>query len=153
VPRRRLLAPSLAAAAALIFGGVAIGSMSGCAIELTPGSVPVPFSIAPTPSASAGRPAYVCSAVYKVLTDGAVRLASYVGGSSDAAKTGMRATLTSMATQVTDAGARSVDPAQRAAISAIADSLTQGAQLDDPKTYINGDFVTVSRKIDNTCGS
>jgi hypothetical protein len=64
----------------------------GCSIEVSPESVPVPISLAPTPTASAGVPKYVCSAAYKILTDGAVKLAVDVSEARD--------TLTGMATKL-----------------------------------------------------
>ncbi|WIN00780.1 hypothetical protein ACTOB_002634 [Actinoplanes oblitus] len=124
---------------------------AGCEIELNPDSIPAPFSVAPVPSASAGQPKYVCTAVYKILTDGAVKAAGWATHKGDDAKAGLQKTFADMATQVTAAGAQSSDPAQRAAVDEVAAALTRGSQSEDPKAFLNGDFVTVGQKIDNTC--
>jgi hypothetical protein len=141
--RRRTAVPAtLLAVAALA---------AGCEIKVAPGSLPTPFSVAPVPSASAGQPKYVCTAVYKILTDGAVRLAEYATGSDDAAKQGLQKTFADMATEVTAAGAKSDDPAQRAAVDQVAAALTEGSRSTDPKAFLNGEFSTIGQKIDNSC--
>jgi len=143
LPHRRLAGLSLALLAAV--------SSAACEITVAPGSVPTPFSIAPVPSASAGRPAYVCTAVYKILTDGAVQLGSYVGGSSDAAKKGMQQTLADISTKVSAEGAKTTDTALRDAVNTVSAELAGGSQLADPKSFINGDFQTVGQKLDAAC--
>jgi len=90
VPQRRLAAVPLALVATAALA-------AGCSIEISPESVPVPFSVAPTPSASAGVPKYVCSEAYKILTDGAVRLAGFIRGDGEHNRQGLRDTLTDMA--------------------------------------------------------
>ncbi|GAA2870970.1 hypothetical protein Acy02nite_29110 [Actinoplanes cyaneus] len=124
---------------------------AGCEIKVNPGSVSAPFSVAPVPSASAGQPAYVCTAIYKILTDGAVKAAAYATGTDDAAKDGLRQTFGEMATQVTAAGAKSEAPAQRTAADLIAARLTAASTATDPKAFLNGEFSTISQKIDDTC--
>jgi hypothetical protein len=143
VPQRRLAGLSLAL--------IAAAASAGCEIAVSPGSIPAPFSVAPVPSASAGRPAYVCTAVYKILTDGAVRLAGYVGGSSDAATKGMQQTLADMSTQVTAAGTRTTDATLRQAIDQISGELAAGSRLANPKSFVNGDFQTVGQHLDGAC--
>jgi hypothetical protein len=144
VPHRRLTAlpAALVATAALA---------AGCSIEVSPESVPVPFSIAPTPSASAGVPKYVCTAAYKILTDGAVRLAGYVTGSGDAAKKGMRDTFSEMATKVNAEADGTTDAGLQEALRAVAGDLTTASQQSDPKAYVNGGFQTVGQKLDGAC--
>ncbi|GIF14582.1 hypothetical protein [Actinoplanes teichomyceticus] len=141
--RRRTAAPiALIATAALA---------AGCEIEVSPESLPAPFSVAPVPSASAGQPKYVCTAVYKILTDGAVKAAAYATGSGDDARKALQKTFADMAGQVSAAGARSDDVTQRAAVDEVAAALTQGSRSADPKAFLNGEFVTVGQKIDATC--
>jgi hypothetical protein len=143
VPHRRL------AGLALVL--LAAASSAACEITVAPGSLPTPFSIAPVPSASAGQPAYVCTAVYKILTDGAVRLGGYVGGSTDAAKKGMQQTLAEMSTKVSAEGAKTTDATLRDAVNNVSAELAGGSQLADPKSFINGDFQTVGQKMDAAC--
>jgi hypothetical protein len=144
VPHRRHIVLPLALAATAALAG-------GCTIEVTPGSVPVPFSVAPTPSASAGIPKYVCTATYKILTDGAVRLAEYAANSGNAATDGMRKTFTEMATQVDAEAARTTDADLKQALQKISENLSSGARQTDPKAYIDGEFQTVGQKLDGTC--
>ncbi len=141
--RRRTAVP------AVLLTAAALGT--GCSIEVAPGAVPVPFSVEPVPSASAGLPAYVCTATYKILTDGAVRLAGYAAGSGDAAADGMRRAFTDMAAQVDAAAARTTDPALRQALGGIAADLTAGARQPDPRAYVDGGFRTVGQKLDGVC--
>lgn len=143
MPHRRLIALPLLC--------VTMAVSAGCAVEIDPESIPVPFSVAPTPSESAGVPAYVCTAAYKILTDGAVRLAGSFGASGDKAKQGMRDAFTDMAAKMNAEAARTPDTELRQAMHAVADSLTGGAALPDPKTYVNGDFQTVGQKLDPAC--
>lgn len=124
---------------------------AGCEIKVDPGSVSAPFSVAPVPSASAGQPMYVCTAVYKILTEGAVKAAAYATGSDATAKDGLRKTFTDMAGQVTAAGAKSDDPAQKTAVDEVAAALTKGGQATDPQAFLNGEFSTIGQKIDGTC--
>jgi len=141
--RHTVLATSVLAAAALT---------AGCSIEISPDAVPVPISIAPTPSESAGVPKYVCSAVYKVLTDGAVRLALDSAKSGDEAVAGMHQTFTDMAAKVDAEAARTTDTGLRQALGEISSGLTAGAQQSDPRTYLNGGFQSVGQKLDGHCG-
>jgi hypothetical protein len=146
VPYRRLTALPLAL--------VATAALSaGCAIEISPGAVqaPVPFSVAPTPSASSGVPKYVCTAAYKILTDGAVRLAEYMTGSSDKAKQGMRDTFTDMAAKLTTEADGTTDTALAQALRTVSADFTTAAQQADPKSYVNGGFETVGQKLDDAC--
>jgi hypothetical protein len=144
VPRRRLTALPLAL--------VATASVAaGCSIEISPEAVPVPFSVAPTPSASAGVPKYVCSAAYKILTDGAVHLAGYVRGTGPHNTQGLRDTLTDMAGKITAEADGTTDPTLRQSLRVVAADLTAGAQGADPKAYVNGDFATVGQKLDSAC--
>ncbi len=124
---------------------------AGCEIKVNPGSVSAPFSVAPIPSASVGQPMYVCTEIYKILTDGAVKAAVYATGTDDAAKQGLRTTFGEMATQVTAAGAKSDDPAQKTAADQVAAVLSQGSQATDPQAFLNGEFSTIGQKIDGTC--
>ncbi|MFC7532901.1 hypothetical protein [Actinoplanes sp. GCM10030250] len=149
VPQRRRTTLSLALAACLIASGVLA---AGCEIEAEPGSLPIPVSIAPAPSASAGQPKYVCSAVQAILLQGGVRLAEYATGDGAEAREGMQQTFADMAGQITTAGEQSSDPAQRAAADAIAGDLTRASQSGDPETFLNGEFVTIGQKLDATCG-
>ncbi|MGX6601449.1 hypothetical protein ACWKSP_04820 [Micromonosporaceae bacterium Da 78-11] len=143
MPHRRLTALALAV--------VASTTLAGCEIDLQPGSVQAPFSIAPTPSASHGVPKYVCSAVYKILTDGAVQLAGYLQGTSDEAKQGMRDTFTDMSAKVTAAGAETTDADLKQATARIATSLTAASAQVNPKAYVDGDFATVGQNLDEAC--
>jgi hypothetical protein len=139
VPRRRRTAlPLLVAAGALA---------TGCEIAVSPDAVPVPFSVAPVPSASANRPEYVCTAAYKILTDGAVRLAGFVAGPGD----GIRETLTGMAAQIDAEAARTGDPGLRQALRTISADLTAGARQSDPEAYLNEGFPTVGQALDGSC--
>jgi len=145
VPQRRLTALTLALVAT---AGVA----SGCAIELEPESIPAPFSQAPIPSASVGVPAYVCTAAYKILTDGAVKLAGYLSSSSDTAKQGMRDAFADMATKVDAEAALTADTELKTALAAVsADLRTGSAETADPKAYVDGGFQTVGQKLDGAC--
>lgn len=141
VPQRRRTAVTIAMIAAL--AGLAAGC-DGIEIEVPPGSLPVPVSIAPAPSASVGQPVYVCTAVHKALLDGAVRLAG--AGTED-----VRRVLAEMATQVTAAGANATDPAQRKAADSIAATLTEGSRQSDPKAFLDGEFATIGQRLDGTC--
>jgi hypothetical protein len=145
VPQRRRTALTtvvLAVSAALAAG------CDGVEIEIPAGSLPAPVSIAPIPSASAGQPEYVCTAVYKVLTEGAVRLAEYTV--NDDAE-GLKRTFADMAAQISAAGDKSLDAAQRATAGQIADALAGASQGSDPKAFLNGDFATIGQKLDGTC--
>ena len=137
MPQRRRTAVPTAMIAALVLLG-------GCEVQVTPDAIPAPFSVAPVPSASVGRPSYVCTAVYKILTDGAVKLA---GGDPDQ----LRETFAAMAADVREAGATSLDATQRAKIEAIAASLEQGAAADDPRAYLTAGFPTIGQELDGTC--
>ncbi|GAA1609330.1 hypothetical protein [Actinoplanes couchii] len=125
-----------------------LAGCDGIEIDVPPGSVPVPVSIAPIPSASAGQPEYVCTAVYRTLTEGAVRLAEFTVN-EDAE--GLKKQFAAMAAEIAAAGEKSTDPAQRAAVGEIADALTEGAQRPDPKGFLNGEFATIGQKLDGTC--
>jgi hypothetical protein len=144
VPQRRLAALPLALIATA-------GLAAGCSVELSPESMPVPFSVAPTPSASAGVPAYVCTAAYKILTDGAVRLAGSVNSSSDSAKQRMQDTFADMAAKLDREAAGTPDAALKQALSAVSADLTAASQQPDPKAYVNGGFQTVGQKLDGAC--
>jgi hypothetical protein len=144
VPQRRLTAVTLALVATAALA-------AACEIDVKPGSIPAPFSIAPVPSASADQPKYVCTAVYKILTDGAVRLAEFATGSTDEAKQGMRDTFADMATETTAAGVKSTDPVLRERIDKIAEQLNAGSRETDPKAYLNGGFTTVGQNLDGAC--
>jgi hypothetical protein len=147
VPHRRLTALPLALIATAALA-------AGCEIDLKnadSSGVPVPFSVAPTPSASAGVPKYVCTAAYKILTDGAVRLAGYLNGTGDAAKQGMRDTFLDMAAKVTAEAERTTDPELGQALEKVAGDLTAGAREADPKAYADGGFQTVGQKLDAAC--
>jgi hypothetical protein len=141
VPHRRLAA-LLATAAVLL---------AGCEIELAPGAIPAPISIAPTPSESAGVPKYVCSQTYKILTEGAVRLAEQATASGEAADAAMKQTLTGMAAQVDEELTRTTDPGLRDALRAISDDLSAGSRQSDPKAYLTGGFESVGQKLDGHC--
>ncbi|GIF20779.1 hypothetical protein BJ973_001315 [Actinoplanes tereljensis] len=146
MPQRRLTALTIALVATA-------GLTAGCAIEISPeaAGVPVPFSLAPTPSASAGVPAYTCTAAYKILTDGAVQLAGVAGSSSDSAKQKMRDTFTDMAGKLDKEAALTSGPELKQALSAVSSDLTAAAQQPDPKAYVNGGFETVGQKLDDAC--
>ncbi|XVV09474.1 hypothetical protein ACQP2X_32085 [Actinoplanes sp. CA-131856] len=145
MPRRRSLLPlALAATAALA---------AGCEIDIAPEAVQAPVSINPTPSESAGVPKYVCTTVYKTLTDGALQLAPLLTSSSDEAKAKMKQTFTDMAAQVDAEVARTTEPALKSALQDISGDLTAGAQLSDPAAYVKGDFQTVGQKLDGKCGA
>lgn len=126
---------------------------AGCSVELPAGSVPAPFSIAPTPSASAGVPEFSCSAVYKILTEGALRIAQQTAGSDGVPGDDVRRTFTDMAAQVDEEAGRVTDPALKRALGDISADLTAGSQQANPKTYIDGGFQTVGQKLDGKCGS
>ncbi|WP_436536928.1 hypothetical protein [Actinoplanes sp. HUAS TT8] len=124
---------------------------AGCEIKVNPESIPAPFSVAPIPSASVGQPMYVCTEIYKILTDGAVKAAPYAAGTDDAAKENLRKVFGDMAGQVTAAGAKSNVAAQKSAADLIASSLTAASTATDPQAFLNGDFTTIGQKIDDTC--
>ncbi|MBB2943696.1 hypothetical protein FB565_003425 [Actinoplanes lutulentus] len=158
--RRRTAVPTaMIAALTATLTAAATMSLSACEFDvapgsISPGSIPVPFSVAPVPSASVGQPAYVCTAIYKILTDGAVRLAGHI--SSDGSATGgdqdeLRDTFAAMAADIEKAGATSTDPAQREKIMALATSLDQGAKAADPQAYLSGEFPTIGQELDGTC--
>ena len=145
MPQRRLAALPLALLATAALA-------AGCAIEISPESnVPVPFSVAPTPSASAGVPKYVCTAAYKILTDGAVHLAEGLTASGDKQRKELHDSLTDMATKLNAEAAGTTDGPLREALTGVATDLTAGAQQADPKAYVNGDFQTVGQKLDSAC--
>ncbi|BEL07445.1 hypothetical protein Q0Z83_056360 [Actinoplanes sichuanensis] len=145
MPHRRRTAVT----AALVMASAALAAgCDGVEIEIPAGSLPAPVSIAPIPSASAGQPEYVCTAVYKVLTEGAVRLAEHTV--NDDAE-GLKHTFADMAAQISAAGERSTDAAQRAAAGQIADALANASRQGDPKAFLTGDFATIGQKIDGTC--
>jgi hypothetical protein len=146
VPQRRLAAVPLALVATAALA-------AGCSIEISPESVPVPFSVAPTPSASAGVPKYVCTAAYKILTDGAVRLAGFVRGDGEHARQGLRDTFTDMAGKLDAETARVTDPALKEALGTVSADLKAAAQGPDPKAYANDGFQTVGQKLDSACAS
>ena len=143
MPHRRLAGLTLALLAPV--------ALAGCEIKLNPESVPAPFSQAPVPSASTGQPAYVCTAIYQILTSGAARLSNDVGGTSDAARTHMRSTLADMATRVSAEGTKATDPQLKTAIDGISADLTAASQQSDPSSYVNGGFSTVGQKLDGLC--
>lgn len=145
MPHRRLAALPLVLMATATLA-------AGCAIEISPDSnVPLPFSVAPTPSASAGVPKYVCTAAYKILTDGAVRLAENLTASGDKQRQGLHDSLTEMATKLNTEAAGTADVRLQGALTAVAADLTAGAQQADPKAYVNGGFQTVGQKLDPAC--
>ncbi|NMO54745.1 hypothetical protein HH310_26600 [Actinoplanes sp. TBRC 11911] len=117
---------------------------AGCSIKVSPDAVPAPISLAPTPAASAGVPKYVCSTAYKILTDGAVRLAA------DRSRAGE--TLTGMASELDAEAAGTGDPGLQQALRDMSADLTAGAQRDDPWAYVEGNFTTVGQKLDGHCG-
>jgi hypothetical protein len=145
VPHRRRATVTTAVLAA---SAVLAAGCDGVEIEIPPGSLPAPVSIAPIPSASAGQPEYVCTAVYKVLTEGAVRLAEYTV--NDDAE-GLKRTFAGMAAQISAAGNLSLDAAQRTATGQIADALAGASRQADPKAFLNGEFTTIGQKLDGTC--
>lgn len=142
-PRRTALALALVASSAL----------AGCSgsIEIPVGSVQAPFSIQPTPSGSYGVPKYVCTAVYKILTDGAFQLAGAVGGTSDKAKQSMRDEFADMSAKIATTGAETTDVKIQEATSKISASLSAAARNPDPAAYINGEFQTVGQNLDGAC--
>ena len=142
-PRRTALAIALVASSAL----------AGCSgsIEIPVGSVQAPISIRPTPSGSYGVPKYVCTEVYKILTDGAFQLAGSLGGTSDKAKQTMRDEFAAMSAKVTGAGAETTDVKLQEATAKIAASLSAAAQNPDPAAYVNGEFQTVGENLDGAC--
>jgi len=142
VPQRRLTALPLALLASV--------TLAACSVEISPESLPVPFSVAPTPSASAGVPKYVCTAAYKILTDGAVRLAGFLGD-GEHNRQGIRDTLTGMAAKLDTEATRVTDTDLKQALGAVSADLTAGAQGADPKGYVNGGFQTVGQKLDAAC--
>ncbi|MFI5890276.1 hypothetical protein ACIA5D_09150 [Actinoplanes sp. NPDC051513] len=146
MPQRRLAALPLALVATAALA-------AGCSIEISPESVPVPFSVAPTPSASAGVPKYVCTAAYKILTDGAVRLAGYMTGDGEHARQGLRDTFADMAGKLDAEAAGTTDPALKQALGEVSSDLTAASQQQDPKAYVNGGFQTVGQKLDDACPS
>jgi hypothetical protein len=93
----------------------------------------------------------VCTAAYKILTDGAVQMAPYLTGSGDAAVKGMRDTFTGMAARLAAEAAGTSDAELKTALTAVAGDLTAGAQQDDPKAYLDGGFSTVGQKLDAAC--
>jgi hypothetical protein len=143
MPHRRVAGLALAL--------LAPAALAACEIKLDPASVPAPFSQAPVPSASTGQPAYVCTAIYQVLTSGAARLTSYAGGTSDADHQHVRTILADMATKVSAAGANATGARLRTAIDDISADLTSASQQIDPSSYLNGGFTTVGRKLDGLC--
>ena len=136
---------------AALLSALAVLLVAGCSIEVSPESVPVPISIAPTPSASAGVPKYVCSAAYKILTDGAVRLALDAAKSGDTARDGMRDTFTDMAAKLDAEAAGTSDAGLATALRDISSDLTAGARQSDPRAYVDGGFTTVGQKLDEPC--
>jgi hypothetical protein len=141
VPHRRRLAAlplALIATAALA---------AGCAVEVKADSIPVPFSVAPTPSASAGVPKYVCTAAYKILTDGAVRIAGNLNGNEQ----GMRDAFDDMSGRLTAEADKTSDAELGQALRAVAGDLTAAARQDDPRAYVDGGFQTVGQKLDDAC--
>ena len=143
MPQRRLAGLALAVAAS--------AALAACEINIDPSSMPAPFSQAPVPSASAGRPAYVCTAIYQILTSGTARLSSSIGGRSAKDRQASQATLADMATRISAEGARATDPGLRQAIDDMAAELTAASKQPDPKAYIDGDFTNVGRKLDGHC--
>ncbi|HEX5205849.1 hypothetical protein ACFQS1_01525 [Paractinoplanes rhizophilus] len=143
--------PRLAAVPLALVATAALAA--GCSIDISPESVPVPFSVAPTPSGSAGVPKYVCTAAYKILTDGAVRLAGYVRGDGEHNRQGLRDTFAGMAAKLDAEAAGVTDPALKEALGAMSADLTAAAQGPDPKAYANGGFQTVGQKLDSACPS
>ncbi|GIE36496.1 hypothetical protein Ait01nite_095410 [Actinoplanes italicus] len=141
--RRTIETAALLAASAVLVAGC-----DGIEIEVPAGSLPAPVSIAPVPSASAGQPEYVCTAVYKILTDGAVRLAEHTVNNDTE---GLKRTFADMSAQVSAAGGKSTDAAQRTATEAISGALADGSRLTDPKTFLEGDFAIIGRRLDGTC--
>ncbi|SNY73649.1 hypothetical protein [Paractinoplanes atraurantiacus] len=142
--RRSLLTAALVVTAALA---------AGCEVEIAPDAVRAPVSINPTPSESAGVPKYVCTAVYKTLTDGALEVAPWIGKSSDEAKAKIKQVFTDMAAEVDAEVARTTEPGLKSALRDISGDLAAGAQLSDPAAYVNGDFQTVGQKLDGKCGA
>jgi hypothetical protein len=113
--------------------------------------MPAPFSQAPVPSASTGQPGYVCTTVYQILTSGAAKLSGSIGGKSSSAREETQATLADMATRISAEGAKTTDTDLRQAIDDIAAELTAASKQPDPRSYLDGDFTTVGRKLDGHC--
>jgi hypothetical protein len=145
VPQRRLAALPLAL--------LATAALAACSIEIpvSGDSMPAPFSMAPTPSASAGVPKYVCTAAYKILTDGAVQLGQSLVSDNARARQGMHDALTQMATKLDAEAAGTSDVKLQAALHAVAADLSAGAAQPDPKTYVDGGFQDVGQKLDDAC--
>jgi hypothetical protein len=143
MPQRRLTG--------LILAVAAVAALAACEIKVDPSSMPAPFSQAPVPSASTGRPAYVCTAIYQILTSGAARLSNSVGGDSDKDHEATRATLADMAARISAEGAKTTDAGLRQAVDDIAAELTAASKQVDPGSYVDGDFSTVGRKLDGRC--
>ncbi len=143
MPHRRVAGLALAL--------LAPAALAACEVKLNPSAVPAPFSQAPVPSASTGQPAYVCTAIYQILTGGAARLAGSAGGTSDAAHQSMRTTLAGMATEVSAEGTNATGARLRTAIDDIAADLTAASRQPNPSGYINGGFTTVGQKLDGLC--
>ncbi|MEU4562972.1 hypothetical protein AB0F72_31715 [Actinoplanes sp. NPDC023936] len=148
VPHRRRTPAPTALIAALAAGAAVTASLSGCEVDIAPDAIPAPFSVAPAPSASVGQPAYVCTAVYKILTDGAVRLA---GNATGGGEQGLRDTFAAMSQELRAAGAAGTDAAQREQVTAIATELEQAAKAEDPQAFLDGEFATIGQKLDGTC--
>jgi hypothetical protein len=123
---------------------------AGCTIEVKADTLPIPFSVAPTPSASAGVPEYVCTAAYRILTEGAVHLAGSLTDSPSAEKR-VREAFTDMSGQLTAEAGRTSDIALQRALLAVAGDLTAAAEQDNPKAYVDGGFQTVGQKLDAAC--
>jgi hypothetical protein len=143
MPQRRLAGLTLAVAA--------VAALAACEINISPESVPAPFSQAPVPSASVGQPAYVCTAVYQILTSGAARLGNSAGGKTAAAHQAMQSTLADMATRISAEGAKTTDTGLRQAIDSMAADLTAASKQPDPSSYVDGGFTTVGQKLDGRC--
>ena len=140
MPHRRL--------AALPLGLLATAALAaGCAVEVKADDLPIPFSVAPTPSASAGVPKYVCTAAYQILTDGAVHLAGNLNGDEQ----GLRDTFTDMAGRLTAEADGTSDAELSQALRTVAGDLTAAAKQDDPAAYAKGGFATVGQKLDPAC--
>jgi hypothetical protein len=144
MPQRRLAGLTLAVAAS--------AALAACEINIDPSSMPAPFSQAPVPSASTGQPGYVCTAIYQILTSGAARLSSSIGGTSDRDRRASQATLADMATRISAEGAKTTDPGLRQATDDMAAELTAASKQSNPKAYVDGDFTTVGQKLDGHCG-
>jgi hypothetical protein len=143
MPQRRLTG--------LILTVAAVAALAACEIKVDPSSMPAPFSQAPVPSASTGRPAYVCTALYQILTSGAAELSGSVGGRSASARQATQRTLADMATRISAEGAKTADPELRQATDDISAELTAASKQPDPSSYIDGGFTTISQKLDGHC--